>query len=446
MNYVIWGAGTWGKRIFDCLKIHGHEPVAFIDNDINKQNQKFQNLPIISFDEYKKNYNSCIIVIGNHSSKIINIIKKQLNRGGVFTYFNVHECPRDLFYQYDGKNFPFDETLNKFLHLINGKRIGISSFTFFGIILYDYLTKENQNVVIINDKNFDFSNKIMKEFCKKYKFIPVEEGKKLDVILQVNTIYGTNKTIKNLNKNEIPFFEFTYLSDYQNPELAQFKNIHTNQERCFIVATGPSLRMEDLDLLNTRNEVTFSVNRVYKAFSQTKWRPTYYCISDKENFLLFENDILNLNLPYKFLSDWHLPFWQKYKSGTHGLYRYHMLAEYDRENEDAFSEDITNGIYGGSTVIYITIQLAIYMGFKNIYIIGADCEYRGDGKEEHNHFISGYIDSNNTTKPYKLAVEQIFKDYQNAKNYADKHGIKIYNATRGGKLEVFERVDFDSLF
>ena len=36
--------------------------------------------------------------------------------------------------------------------------------------------------------------------------------------------------------------------------------------------------------------------------------------------------------------------------------------------------------------------------------------------------------------------------YQKAKTYADTHNIKIYNATRGGKLEVFQRVEFDSLF
>ena len=36
--------------------------------------------------------------------------------------------------------------------------------------------------------------------------------------------------------------------------------------------------------------------------------------------------------------------------------------------------------------------------------------------------------------------------YMCAKEYAERHEIKIYNATRGGKLEVFERVDFDSLF
>jgi len=36
--------------------------------------------------------------------------------------------------------------------------------------------------------------------------------------------------------------------------------------------------------------------------------------------------------------------------------------------------------------------------------------------------------------------------YKTAKKYADRHGVKIYNATRGGNLEVFERVDFDTLF
>ena len=39
-----------------------------------------------------------------------------------------------------------------------------------------------------------------------------------------------------------------------------------------------------------------------------------------------------------------------------------------------------------------------------------------------------------------------FSAYEVAKENAEKKGIKIYNATRGGKLEVFERVDFDSLF
>ena len=37
------------------------------------------------------------------------------------------------------------------------------------------------------------------------------------------------------------------------------------------------------------------------------------------------------------------------------------------------------------------------------------------------------------------------KAYMAAHQYADSHGIKIYNATRGGELEVFERVELDGM-
>ena len=41
--------------------------------------------------------------------------------------------------------------------------------------------------------------------------------------------------------------------------------------------------------------------------------------------------------------------------------------------------------------------------------------------------------------------DKMIDAYKVAKQYADDHNIKIYNATRGGKLEVFERVDLDDI-
>jgi hypothetical protein len=35
--------------------------------------------------------------------------------------------------------------------------------------------------------------------------------------------------------------------------------------------------------------------------------------------------------------------------------------------------------------------------------------------------------------------------YARAKEVCDREGIKIYNATRGGKLEIFERADLDKV-
>ena len=45
----------------------------------------------------------------------------------------------------------------------------------------------------------------------------------------------------------------------------------------------------------------------------------------------------------------------------------------------------------------------------------------------------------------KLQNEQMIA-YEFIKKETEKQGVKVYNATRGGALEVFERVDFDLLF
>ena len=47
---------------------------------------------------------------------------------------------------------------------------------------------------------------------------------------------------------------------------------------------------------------------------------------------------------------------------------------------------------------------------------------------------------------YQSETEFSWCLFDSGKHYADKHGIKIYNATRGGKLEIFDRVDFDTIF
>jgi len=129
----------------------------------------------------------------------------------------------------------------------------------------------------------------------------------------------------------------------------------------------------------------------------------------------------------------------------------HVIREEFCPNFPNFSEDITEGVYLGHTVVYdIAIQLAAYMGVKEIYLLGVDNSYVKDIKK--GHFIKNYY-SDNSIKKYKLEAvndsgwqERTLKAYEKAEIYSRGHGFRIYNATRGGKLEVFERVDFDSLF
>ena len=110
-----------------------------------------------------------------------------------------------------------------------------------------------------------------------------------------------------------------------------------------------------------------------------------------------------------------------------------------------FSDDFSRKVYNGSTVTYVCIQLAVYLGFKEIYLIGVDYNYTANAK---NHFteqpeLDGVFDGMSGQN----RIQDIsYIAFQKAKEYASNHGIKIYNATRTTCLDVFEQVDFDTLF
>ena len=95
--------------------------------------------------------------------------------------------------------------------------------------------------------------------------------------------------------------------------------------------------------------------------------------------------------------------------------------------------------------MYDAIQLAVYMGYSEIYLIGADFSYLGSPEEKGNHVYDNY-----TTEKRKFSgksyIDASMKALRLSREYADAHGIKIYNATRGGKLEIFERMDVDIIF
>ena len=101
------------------------------------------------------------------------------------------------------------------------------------------------------------------------------------------------------------------------------------------------------------------------------------------------------------------------------------------------------------------LQLAVYMGFKKIYLLGMDFTFSVEKTIEGNTIMNDIINHNSIIEKvekelfdfqYFAEIDDQLLGYQAAKRYADAHGIKIYNATRGGKLEVFERVNFDTLF
>jgi hypothetical protein len=227
--------------------------------------------------------------------------------------------------------------------------------------------------------------------------------------------------------------------------LKSFKNKHLNK-RCFIIGNGPSLRTEDLEKLN--NEITFAFNRIYYIFNKTTWRPTYYCSEDEKVILSSIKEINKLELENKFF-----PVNVPWDYNIHFKNSINYIFEIGDSNvEPEFSENIVKRIYWGNTVAYTAIQIAVYMGIKEIYLLGVDHNFskmiNDKGETINDPSVKDYFceDYNNAKDDlYTPNVELSTRAFTAAKRYADKNNIKIYNATRGGKLEVFERVDFDKI-
>lgn len=163
----------------------------------------------------------------------------------------------------------------------------------------------------------------------------------------------------------------------------KFKDIHKGK-RCFIVATGPSLRVQDLDKLHENGEICISMNRIFNIFDKTQWRPDYYMIGDMEMIEDLSEQIADLKLPYKFVATEPKSYWENPKSK--GSISYKLLLRGYIHNTPQFSANVEKGVCHGTNITYLCIQLAAYMGFSEIYLLGVDFNYTPNVYDAANHF------------------------------------------------------------
>ena len=134
---------------------------------------------------------------------------------------------------------------------------------------------------------------------------------------------------------------------------------------------------------------------------------------------------------------------------------FHLNYDEEKRCPFSFSTDIAHQLDCRGTVTFTCMQLAAYMGFSRIYLLGVDHNYQktidihGNVVVDPNakdYFCEGYDDDIKDAVVHDMGNNT--RAYQDAKAYCDqtRGRTTIYNATRGGKLEVFERVGFDALF
>lgn len=226
-------------------------------------------------------------------------------------------------------------------------------------------------------------------------------------------------------------------------KLSKFSNCHRG-ERCFILANGPSLNKVNLSLL--RNDITFGLNRIYLLFDKVNFRPTYYVSVNELVLKQFHQEIQPLPFP-KFLNWKERNLFDPRDEKT-------IFIRTGLTIQDTFIRNPLHPLSDGGTVTYVALQLAYYMGFSEVILIGLDHDFQDKGipnktekqskAEDTNHFAPNYF-----PKGVKWQLPDLHRSeiaYQLARNEFEKDGRKIIDATEGGKCEVFEKIEFDTFF
>lgn len=278
-----------------------------------------------------------------------------------------------------------------------------------------------------------------------------EVGRRLEGLAEefsyifINAKNYTEEFMEKLNtlKANVWFVAKYYDADYcQNDRLRRYKGIHRG-ERCFIIGNGPSLRIEDLDVLAKQREICFGLNLIHMAYRNTSWRPDYVCVSDTLTIKKNAQKIIKNNYCPLFIADSFLRFYEEECMDERVLLFRKLYPNETNHFEYGFSMDITEGVCNTNSVAYYALQIAVYMGFEEIYLLGMDnnnwaLHFDGEyGKE------SDIVRENFDEMMESRMVSQAF---QKAEEVSRRCGFKIYNATRGGSLRVHESVNFEQLF
>ncbi|MCJ7518110.1 MAG: DUF115 domain-containing protein [Anaerolineaceae bacterium] len=222
--------------------------------------------------------------------------------------------------------------------------------------------------------------------------------------------------------------------------IKKFHNRHQG-ERCFVIGNGPSL--QNTDMTKLRNEYTFGLNRIYLMFEELGFSTSFFV---SINDLVIEQsaaDIQALKIP-KFVS------WRSRKWLTPQDDLFYLYTTYTGPK---FARNVAGRMWEGATVTYVALQLAYYFGFSKVILIGVDHSFATKGKpnttitsegDDPNHFDPKYFGKGFRWQLPDLETSEIA--YKMAHHAFEAGGRKVVDATVGGKLTVFPKVDYDSLF
>ena len=225
------------------------------------------------------------------------------------------------------------------------------------------------NVIVVARRLFMIKNIKTKEI----KLLPINERQS----------YWENIEKKSLNVNtpdhDIDWVKLRYdfystigpigLNEIDRKRLKALYNKYRGK-RIFVIGNGPSLNKTQLNLL--ANEYTFGVNRIYLLYDKITWKPTFYTIIDRRVIADIAKEVNGLTGSTFFFDE---KFRGLLREGE-DVYYFGSTLKGTSIEDQYFSYNALKGVRHSNTVVGYAIQIAYYMGFDPIYLIGCDLGYK----------------------------------------------------------------------
>lgn len=232
----------------------------------------------------------------------------------------------------------------------------------------------------------------------------------------------------------------------------EYKNKFVGK-RVFLIGNGNSLSLTDLDLI--KDEYSIAMNRISEIYEKFSWRPTFYifCSSNCIHHLWGKEwtksiiKSINEENTISFI-------WNKYKNTIDPNNKLKQIKWIKNISENkpningdildsCFKYDIENTIDKTGTTMNLALQIANYMGFSEIYLLGCDLNFTHQFSLDNdpNHFIKNY----NADIP-KVKCLKINRQMRNIHKLSRKkipEKVKMYNASLNTVLDIYPIIDYE---
>ena len=230
----------------------------------------------------------------------------------------------------------------------------------------------------------------------------------------------------------------TYKRSESKMKLESYRNIYEG-ETVLVVGNGPSLLNTPLEKFSSFPSI--GMNKIDMLYDKTSWRPSVIISSNNLVVKQHSSAYEEADTPL-FLS------WKARKFLSEALRS--KVNFFLTKSDSSFSKDFSEGVGASGTVTYAALQLAFYMGAQRVILFGVDHNFKYEGsphevakmKEvDSNHFDPNYFAKGQYWGIPNLDASE--KGYEAARRIFEAHGRSILDATVGGKLQVFKKINLD---